>query len=195
MKALRLWQAMVHEDRTMKPPPGRDYNAWTAANGDFLAGRAAMIWTSTAYLRYLENSAKFPVVAAPLPRDVRAAVPIGGTLFVMPRGSSEEIQRAAHRFLAWMMEPAQANAWATGTGYMPVSEAGLRELRESGFYRAHPNDAVAVEQLKVAMAWPWSTRLFRVQREAVQPRLEEAVLSQKDAGGVLAEARAAAEAP
>ena len=47
VRALTLWQTMVHDDRTMKPPPGRDYNAWQAANTDFLAGRAAMIWTST----------------------------------------------------------------------------------------------------------------------------------------------------
>jgi sn-glycerol 3-phosphate transport system substrate-binding protein len=195
VKALRFWQTLVHEDATMKPPPGRDYNAWTAANGDFLAERAAMIWTSTAYLRYLESNARFEVVAAPLPRDVRAAVPIGGTLFVMPRGNAPAVQAAAYRFLAWMMAPEQANQWATRTGYMPVSRKGLETLRASGYYAAHPNDAVAVEQLRVAMPWPWSTELFRVQREAVQPRLEEAVLARRDAAAVLEDARRAAVEP
>lgn len=195
VKALRLWQQLVHEDGTMRPPPGRDYNAWNVANGDYLAGRAAMIWTSTAFLRYLEESAKFRVVAAPLPRDARAAVPIGGTLFVMPKGSAERVQIAAHRFLAWMMEPEQANRWATRTGYMPVSRAGLAALRASGYHAAHPNDAVAVDQLRVAMAWPWSPSLFRVQREAVQPRLEEAVLARRDAAAVLEDARRAAAEP
>ena len=46
---------------------------------DFLAGRVAMIWNSTAFLRYLEDNAKFEVGAAALPRDVRASVPTGGT--------------------------------------------------------------------------------------------------------------------
>ena len=195
VRALRFWQTLVHEDGTMKPPPGRDYNAWQAANGDFLAGRAAMIWTSTAYLRYLEDSAKFPVVAAPLPRDVRPAVPIGGTLFVMPKGSAERVEQAAFRFVRWMMEPDQANRWAMRTGYMPVSRPGLERMRAEGYYKAHPNDAVAVEQLRVAMPWPWSTELFRVQREAVQPRLEEAVLARRDAAAVLEEARRAAVEP
>lgn len=194
-EAIRFWQALVHEDRTMKPPPGRDYNSWQVANGDYLAGRAAMIWTSTAYLRYLETNARFEVVAAPLPRLARAAVPIGGTLFVMPKGSPEPVQIAAHRFLAWMMAPEQANRWATRTGYMPVSRRGLEVLRASGYYAEHPNDAVAVDQLRVAMAWPWSTELFRVQREAVQPRLEEAVLARRDAAAVLGEARRAAAEP
>ncbi|MBK8258590.1 MAG: ABC transporter substrate-binding protein [Polyangiaceae bacterium] len=195
VKALRFWQTLVHEDRTMKPPPGRDYNSWQVTNGDFLAERSAMIWTSTAFLRYLENNAKFPVIAAPLPRDVRRSVPIGGTLFVMPRGNPERVERAAHQFLTWMMAPEQANRWATRTGYLPVSRAGLEKLRSSGYYEQHPNDGVAVEQLTVATAWPWSTELFRVQREAVQPRLEEAVLAQKDAASVLEAARVTAREP
>src|SRR5262249_57090307 len=32
VRAIRFWQSLVREDRTMKPPPGRDYNAWQAAN-------------------------------------------------------------------------------------------------------------------------------------------------------------------
>ncbi|MGK3997917.1 ABC transporter substrate-binding protein [Sorangium sp. So ce1024] len=200
VRALRFWQTLVHEDRTMKPPPGRDYNAWQVTNTDFLAGRVAMIWTSTAFLRYLEDNAgqagagSFEVGAAPLPRDVRASVPTGGTMFVMPRGAAPEAQEAAFAFLRWMMEPEQANAWATRTGYMPVSRRGLEALSQGGYYAAHPNDRVAVDQLAHAAPWPWSPELFRVQREAVQPRLEEAVLAPRDAAETLSEAvRAARE--
>ncbi|EYF05985.1 ABC transporter substrate-binding protein [Chondromyces apiculatus] len=200
VRALRFWQTLVHEDRTMKPPPGRDYNAWQAVNTDFLAGKVALIWTSTAFLRYLEdNAAKgsgaFEVGAAPLPRGVRASVPTGGTLFVMPRGAAPDAQEAAAAFLRWMMEPEQANHWATQTGYLPVSRGGLDLLERQGFYAAHPNDRVAVDQLAVAAAWPWSPALFRVQREAVQPRLEEAVLVPRDAEAALDEARRAAREP
>src|SRR5206468_834107 len=108
VRALRFWQRLVNDDHSMRPPPGRDYNAWQATNTDFLAGRAAMIWTSTAFLRYLEENARFEVGAAPLPRDVRAAVPTGGTFFVMPRGaapSAERAQEAGWAFLKWMMQP------------------------------------------------------------------------------------------
>jgi sn-glycerol 3-phosphate transport system substrate-binding protein len=195
VRALELWQTLVHVDRTMKPPPGRDYNAWQASNTDFLAGRVAMIWTSTAFLRYLENNASFEVGAAPLPRDVRASVPTGGTLFVVPKGRPRGEQEAGFAWLRWMMQPAQANQWATRTGYMPVSRGGLAELERSGYYTAHPNDRVAIDQLAFATPWPWSTELFRIQREAVQPRLEEAVLSRADARAILAEARKAAEEP
>jgi sn-glycerol 3-phosphate transport system substrate-binding protein len=195
VRALELWQSLVHEDRTMKPPPGRDYNAWQAANTDFLAGRAAMIWTSTAHLRYLEKNAKFEVVAAPLPSDARASVPTGGTMFVMPRGAPPREREAAWAFLRWMMLPAQANEWATSTGYMPVSRPGLAELDARGYYKEHPNDRVAVAQLDHAAAWPWAANLFRIQREAVQPRLEEAVLARREARATLEEARRAASEP
>jgi sn-glycerol 3-phosphate transport system substrate-binding protein len=195
VRALELWKKLVHDERTMKPPPGRDYNAWQATNTDFLAGRAAMIWTSTAYLRYLENNAKFPVGAAPLPADVRRSVPTGGTMFVMPKAAPEEEHDAASAFLEWMMKPRQVNEWATRTGYMPVSKKGLAELEASGYYKEHPNDRVAVDQLEHAFSWPWAPSLFRIQREAVQPRLEEAVLAKMDARAALDEARRAAGEP
>lgn len=189
VRAVELWQALVHHDHTMKPPPGRDYNAWQVANTDFLSGHAAMIWTSTAFLRYLEESARFEVGAAPLPRGVRASVPTGGTLFVMPKGPPRDEQEAAFAFLRWMMEPAQANAWATRTGYIPVSRAGIAALRAGGYYDAHPNDRVALDQLAFAEPWPWQRDLFRIEREVVQPRLEEAILARRDARAVLDEAR------
>ncbi len=194
VRAIELWQQMVHQDRTMKPPPGRDYDAWQATNTDFLASRAAMIWTSTAFLRYLEKNANFEVGTAPLPGDVRRSVPTGGTMFIMPRGRRREAadpddKRAALSFLRWMMQPAQANAWATRTGYMPVSRTGLKQLERDGYYQRHPNDRVTLDQLAYAQAWPWAPNLFRVQREAVQPRLEQAVLLGRDARQTLNEAR------
>jgi sn-glycerol 3-phosphate transport system substrate-binding protein len=188
VRALELWQTLVHEDRTMRPPPGRDYNAWQAANTDFLSGRAAMIWTSTAFLRYLEENARFEVGAAPLPRLVRFSVPTGGTMFVMPRSGPREAAPAAVAFLRWMMQPAQANEWATRTGYIPTSRAGIAELERRGYYLARPNDRVALDQLAAAAPWPWAPGLFRLQREVVQPRLEEAVLARRDARATLTEA-------
>lgn len=192
-RALALWQRLVHEEGVMRPPPGRDYNAWQVTNLDFLAGRAAMIWTSTAFLRYLEENAKFRVVAAPLPRDVRHAVPTGGTMFVVPRDATSEEKRHAAAFLRFMVRPDRANEFATKTGYIPVSRAGIAELERSGWYRTHANDAVARDQLAHVRPWPWSPELFRVQREVVQPKLEEAVLERRAPRDVLASARRAIE--
>jgi len=194
VEALEFWQELA-QARVLKPPPGRDYNAWEQTNQDFLAGRAAMIWSSTAFLKYLEEHARFPVLAAALPAGRRRAVPTGGTFWVVLRAAESAQKAAAARFLCFMHQTAQACDWATRTGYIPVTDAAQRALVDRGYYAAEPNAAVAIEQLSVAQAWPWSVDLFRVQREIVQPRLESAVVERKSAGLVLAEARQLALEP
>jgi sn-glycerol 3-phosphate transport system substrate-binding protein len=194
VQALAFWQGLVR-DGLMKPPPGRDYNAWEQCNQDFLSGRAAMIWSSTAFLKYLEAHARFKLVAAPLPAGVKRAVPTGGTFWVVLRAAPSEEKAAAVRFLQFMHEPEQVIAWSTRTGYIPVTREAVRRLEQRGYYAAHPNDRVALDQLSVAEPWPWSVDLFRIQREIVQPRLESAVIEQRDAGTLLAEARALALEP
>lgn len=189
VEALELWQRLVQDERVMKPPPGRDYNAWEQTNQDFLAGRTAMIWTSTAFLRYLEENAAFPVVAAPLPAHRAHAVPTGGTHWILPRTRDERGQEAAWAFLRFLHRPAQASTWATSTGYLPVTRGAVSALEDAGYYREHPNDRVALAQLEFARPWPWAPELFRVQREIVQPALERAVLGRESAAEVLTGAR------
>ncbi len=192
VEALELWKSLV-EARVMKPPPGRDYNAWEQTNQDFLAGRTAMIWTSTAFLRYLEENARFAVRAAPLPEKVTHFVPTGGTHWIIPKAAKELEKPAAWAFLRFMQEPEQVVTWATETGYMPTTHGAVRLLEARGFYENHPNDRVAVDQLAVARPWPWSPELFRLEREIVQPRLEAAILGRRASREALDEARSLAQ--
>jgi sn-glycerol 3-phosphate transport system substrate-binding protein len=194
-RTLRFWQRLVHEDRVMRPPPGRDYQAWQSTTESFLQGRVAMMWSSTAFVRYLENSAPFPVRAGPLPRDERASVPTGGTMFVLMRAAPDEEKQAAWDFVRWMCEPEQTIAWSTRTGYMPVTRPAVELLVERGWYARHPNDRVAYAQLADVDPWPWAPELFRLERDVVEPRLEEAVLTGRDAAALLQEARLDAERP
>jgi sn-glycerol 3-phosphate transport system substrate-binding protein len=195
VEALRFWQRLVQVEKIMRPPPGRDYQAWQSTNESFLRERVAMMWSSTAYVRYLERTASFPVVAAPLPRHARASVPTGGTMFVLMRAAPDEEKLAAWRFVRWMCEAEQTIAWSTRTGYMPVTRPAVERLTESGWYATHPNDRVAYDQLAAVDPWPWAPDLFRVERDVLEPRLEEAVLTGRDAAEVMAEARAEATRP
>jgi sn-glycerol 3-phosphate transport system substrate-binding protein len=194
-RSLRFWQDLVHRHRVMRPPPGRDYNAWDVTNTDFLSGKTAFIWTSTAYIRYLEDNARFPVVAAPLPRNVRTSVPTGGTFFVVPKQAPPEEKVAAARFLRFFCEPDQATLLSTRTGYLPITTTAVDRLHTEGFYEKHPNDAIAQAQLSSVDPWPWEPMLFRIERDIVDPKLEEAVLLDRPADRVLDEARAAAARP
>lgn len=193
IEALRFWRTLMLEDESMKRPVGRDYNAWEMTNQDFLAGRSAMIWTSTAFLRYLEDHAQFPVIAVALPAHRRRAVPSGGTHWILLRDAPPAAKAAAWRFLRYMHEPEPALDWASSTGYLPVTQGAVSALEQRGFYAAHPNDRVAVDQLGVVLPWPWSQELFRLQREIVQPRLEQAMLPDADPASLLGEARRAAQ--
>jgi sn-glycerol 3-phosphate transport system substrate-binding protein len=68
-------------------------------------------------------------------------------------------------------------------------------LETRGHYARHPNDRVAYDQLAAATPWPWSPDLFRIDRDIVEPLLEEAVLSGRDAHEVMAQARDEAGQP
>ncbi|HEU4412893.1 MAG TPA: ABC transporter substrate-binding protein [Polyangiaceae bacterium] len=192
VEALAFWQTLAHRDRTMRPPAGRDYNAWQVTNQDFLAGRAATIWTSAAFLRYLEENASFPVVAAPLPAHARPAAFVGGTFFVLLRQAPPAQKEAAWAFLRWVCGPGPAAEWAERTGYLPVSRGAYEQMLARGFYEKHPNDRAALAQLEAAHPWPWRPELFRVEREIVEPRLERAVLLDEDPRAALDAARRAA---
>ena len=188
VRALALWQSLVGEG-SMKQPPGRDYNAWEQLSQDFLAGRVAMIWSSTAFIRYLEETADFPVRALPLPRDEQASVPTGGTHFVLLKSAPAELKQAAWRFVRFVLSPESAAFWSSETGYLPVTTDAAARLETSGFYARHPNHKVALDQLSAVKPWPWSKNLFRIQREVVQPRLEAAVLEKLDPAAALGDAR------
>jgi sn-glycerol 3-phosphate transport system substrate-binding protein len=68
-------------------------------------------------------------------------------------------------------------------------------MRAEGFFAKHPNDDVAQAQLANVEPWAWEPNLFRIERDIVDPRLEEAVLLDRDARAVLDGARAAAARP
>lgn len=195
--AVELWRELVAEG-VMRPPPGRDYNAWQVVNGDFIAKKAAMIWTSCAYLRYFDANAKFRWRAHPLPGGVRQgeaprrSAPTGGTFFVIPTGAPARHRAAARAFLAFIMRPEHANTFATETGYIPVNREGVARLEADGFYDRKPSDRVAVDQLPVTTGWPWSRSLLRIQREILQPALEDAILGGRATRDVLADAQRAA---
>jgi sn-glycerol 3-phosphate transport system substrate-binding protein len=195
VRALEFWQTLVHGDGVMRPPLSRDYNAWQVAMQDFLSGRAAIIWSSTAFLRYVEENARFRVRVAGLPVDKKRAVPTGGTFFVILRGAPQAEKNAAWEFLRWMVLPKQTIEWSSSTGYLPVTRSAVGELVASGYYDAHPNDKIALAQLESVEPWPWSPTLFRVQREIVDPLLEDAVIEERNAGEALATARREAASP
>ena len=94
-----------------------------------------------------------------------------------------------------MTERDQTIEWATSTGYFPVTRGAVAELARSGYYDAHPNDKVVLGELEAVEPWPWSPTLFRVEREIMDPLLEDAVLEGTNAAEALARGRREALSP
>ena len=189
--ALQLLVDMANT--VMRPPPGRDYSAWEVTNNDFLAGNAAMIWTSTAFLSYLTDNADFSVGCAPLPGRSQRGVPTGGTFFVLLADADEAEKEAAWAFTRWMMQPRQTAFYSRSTGYMPVHRAALELPEMVELYERDPNYRVALDQLEHAVPFPFSPGLFTIQREHIQPRLERPVLGLESVESALGAARSEAE--
>ncbi|HSO31895.1 MAG TPA: ABC transporter substrate-binding protein, partial [Labilithrix sp.] len=102
---------------------------------------------------------------------------------------------AAAHFLRFFCETEQAAYLSTRTGYLPITTPAVAKMRADGFFAKHPNDDVAQAQLASVDPWPWEPLLFRIERDIVDPRLEEAVLLDRDAATVLGEARTLAARP
>ena len=182
-EALQFWVDLVNKDKTMKRPPGKDYNAWEVTNTDFLNDRAAMIYTSTAFLNHMTESAKFKVGTAFLPGKIQQAVPTGGTFFVLARDAPAPQKEAGWAFIKWMTEPAQTISLSKATGYMPIRTSAVNSPEMQDFYKQHPNYKTAIDQLRTAQRFPYTPGLIEIQREVIQPNLETAVLGIKSAGG------------
>jgi sn-glycerol 3-phosphate transport system substrate-binding protein len=175
-EALDFWVDLVNKQKTMKRPAGKDYNAWEVTNTDFIAQKAVMIFTSTAFVNYLTENAKFHMGTAFLPKKEKFAGPTGGTFFVMLKDAPAQQKEAGWAFIKWMSEPAQAIHWSQNTGYICVNEAAVASPEMQKFYKENPNYRVAYEQLKYAQKMPFLPALIRIQREAIQPNLEAPVI-------------------
>lgn len=171
-EAVKLWQELIAA-KHMRVPAGRDYNAWQVANADFINQKVAMVWTSTAFLAYFEENAKFPFKTAFLPGKVKQAVPTGGTFFVILKNAPEPQKKAAWEFIRWMTEPPQTARWAKETGYMPVRKSALELPELKQFYAQHPDYTTALKQLDHAVKFPFKPALLEIERNLLQPGLEK----------------------
>lgn len=189
-EALEFWVDLVNKDKTMKRPPGKDYNAWEVTNTDFVNQRVAMIYTSTAFLNYMTEYVKFKLGTAFLPAKVKQAVPTGGTFFVIARDAPAPQKEAGWAFIKWMTEPAQTISLSKATGYMPIRVSAVNSPEMQDFYRQNPNYKTAIDQLKTAQRFPFSPGLIEIQREVIQPNLEAAVLGIKTSAEIMQAAEA-----
>ena len=86
IEALEYWVALGKDG--VQAPGVLD---WGTTPNDFVAGRTAMMWTTTGNLTFVRSNAKFPFGVAMLPADKQRGSPTGGANFhilALPRRTS-----------------------------------------------------------------------------------------------------------
>jgi len=172
--AVAFWVRMVREGVFANVGRG-----WEPAEQNFLAGRSAMLLTSTSDVFEVQKKAAFRVRTAPLPaRDARTpgGVVLGGnSIWILKDKPAEELE-AAYRFLKFMASKESQRAWHVGTGYFPIRGDVIDELEREGFYAKYPAAKTAIDQLRATPDLP-ATRgallgVFSETREYVESALE-----------------------
>lgn len=156
VEALSLWKNMF-EEGTLRIPGGESKAAADQARQDFLNGRSAMYFSSTADLSLMLQLSKengFELDTAMMPEYIERKVPTGGANLVMIAGLDEEKQQAAWEFIKFMTASEQTAYASEYTGYLPSRISAQETEKIQNLYKEKPQFKVAVDQLQYGTARP-----------------------------------------
>jgi sn-glycerol 3-phosphate transport system substrate-binding protein len=189
---VELWAGMAKEGTFADVGRG-----WDPAEQNFLAGRSAMLITSTSDVFEVQKKADFRVITGPLPtRDlkVRGGTVVGGNSIWIMKDKPAAERQAAYRFLKFMASKESQRAWHTGTGYFPIRADVIADLEKEGFYKRNPAAKTAIDQLRSSADIP-ATRgallgVFPEARDNVASALELILAGDRTPQAALAWAKA-----
>lgn len=127
---------------------------WNRKQGEqsFIAGKVGFYFSSTSWLRGVQDKAKF---------DLRTALyPVGSTgLRRLPTGGNGAVvitddpkkAKAAYEYAMFAAGPIGTAIMVKGSGYMPMHAEGAQNL--ASFYDANPNFKTSLEQIPNIFRW------------------------------------------
>lgn len=190
-----LWAQMVKEGVFANVGRG-----WDPPEQNFLAGRVAMLITSTSDIFEIYHDAKFKLATAPIPGSTRfpggGTVVGGNSLWILNNKPALE-QEAAFRFIAYMATAEVQEKWHTHTGYFPIRADVIEALKKKGFYEKYPLAWTAIEQLRAAPSGSATQGallgVFPELREQIATAIEEVLSGQLDVSGAMKKAKQEAD--
>lgn len=192
LEFVSLWGRMAKEGIFSNVGRG-----WDAPEQNFLAGRTAMLITSTSDIFEVLKDASFHLGTAPIPaRDPksRGGTIVGGNSLWILKNKPEAERKAAYRFIQFMASAAVQENWHTHTGYFPIRQDVIDDLKRRGFYEKYPVAWTAIEQLRASPDLPATQGaligVFPEIREHITNALEEVLSRQSDAATALKKAKA-----
>jgi sn-glycerol 3-phosphate transport system substrate-binding protein len=171
IEALQYWINLSRVDGVH--PPG--VVEWGSTPDDFLAQRAAMIWTTSGNLADIAHRAEFEFGVTALPAHRRAGSPTGGGNFYVFKRSTPAQREAALEFIQWMTSPQQTARWSMDTGYIPVRKSAWEVPSFKQYVQRFPEAAVAHTALQHSvpeLSTHENQRVTRVLDEALYAALK-----------------------
>ncbi|HEX4213911.1 MAG TPA: ABC transporter substrate-binding protein, partial [Candidatus Dormibacteraeota bacterium] len=151
-KALQMWVTGVKDGYIHNL--GNNPNAYD--DEDFGTGKAALSVDTIAGYSYKKAIVgnKFTMATAPEPAGPDGAHPqvYGTNVCVFGKASKAE-QQGAFQYIKYFTSKAPQETWASQTGYLPVRTSALKAL-DAGYYKSHPELAVAGTQLSKGVFSP-----------------------------------------
>lgn len=146
-KALSLGRELVEEKVALLSAPDRGYEL-----DNFIAGKVAMQITGPWTLAQL-NQSGIDYDVFPLPVIEKPATVLGGeSLFVFK--TTPEREKAALKFLQYILSEDFQKKWAISTGYLPINIKAQKSPEYQQFLTEKPVIKVFLEQMKYAKSRP-----------------------------------------
>lgn len=147
---VRWWAGLAAQGHHLYAP------GWPEAIGAFARQDVAFVISSSKTARELAGigaEAGFGVAASPMPRNGQA--PYGGHLISgqalwLADGLPWERRDGALAFTQYLAEARNSAAWHKAVGFMPVTTAAFDLLDREGWFRAHPHQRAATDQLRAS---------------------------------------------
>ena len=187
VEALEYWVALGKEG--VQAPGVLD---WGTTPNDFVAGRTAIMWTTTGNLTFVRKNAKFPFGVAMLPADKQRGTATGGANFHIFSTATKAEREASLLFMKWVTSPERAAQWGMDTGYVATRPDAWETPVMKQYVAGFPQAAVARDQLPYALP-ELSTHQNQQVTLPLNSALQAALAGTKSPKNALMEAQANSE--
>lgn len=145
INALQFWQDLMKDGSATLSPPERGYE-----EDAFVSGRVAMQITGpwTYIMKSNVDYQVFPIPAKMKPATVSAT----GVMYLMKTTPARE--KAALKFLEYVLSEEFQTEWSIGTGFLPVNQKSLESEAYQQFMSKQPVLKVFMEQMSEAGSRP-----------------------------------------
>ncbi|WP_254174838.1 ABC transporter substrate-binding protein [Planktothrix pseudagardhii] len=177
--ALQFWQDLIKEGSATLSQPERGYE-----EADFISGRVAMQITGP-WTYITKSNVDYQVF--PIPTDIKpSTVTATGNIFVMKTTSERE--KAALKFLEFVLSEEFQTEWAMGTDFLPVNLKSVQSQDYQEYLKSRSWLKVFVEQMSVAGSRPIIAGYTRIS-DTLGSAIEATLLGQSSAESALKEAQ------